>query len=270
MPYSNRVLIQAGGVLPPYSTGGGGGGFDPSSVSPDLFIDPSNLATLWKDTGGTTSVTADGDLVARADNAGTAGGNYNMASSAARPVYKTSGGLHWLLYDGATDYLENTSFSMDGDNWDMIIGGRVITTSGAGDATPYTNNILFGEYTNAGYWSFGIYDDGAGTVRLQNYGYDSAQRVAEDAYTLNTDFVLAARHIGGTLYTRVNSATEVSAACSTITGGLTGGTLIGANGQANSYCNCRIYGIIGKKGDMGATARDNCRAWMATKAGVAL
>lgn len=85
-----------------------------ASFSPlDLFggaeagawYDPSDLSTLWQDTAGTTAVTADGQSVARIDDKSGNGRHLTQSTSGKRPLYKTSGGLHWLEFDGADDHL---------------------------------------------------------------------------------------------------------------------------------------------------------------------
>jgi hypothetical protein len=93
------------------------GAFTPATVSPTAWYDPSDLTTLWKDTAGTDPVTADGDAVARIDDKSGNGYHWLQATAANRPLYKTAGGLHWLLFDGVNDALTagSTSFgsSMD-------------------------------------------------------------------------------------------------------------------------------------------------------------
>lgn len=75
------------------------------------WYDVSDLSTLWKDTAGTSPVIADGDAVARVDDKSGNGLNLIQATSANRPLYKTSGGLHWLDFDGTNDSLETATFT---------------------------------------------------------------------------------------------------------------------------------------------------------------
>ena len=88
-------------------------GFGSSGFSPlDLFAggkqgawyDPSDKSTLFQDVAGTVPVTKDGDPVALMRDKS---GNNNHATqtvSAARPIYKTDGILHWLSFDGVDDH----------------------------------------------------------------------------------------------------------------------------------------------------------------------
>jgi hypothetical protein len=82
---------------------GGAAPFSPLSLSPYSWFDPSDLSTLWQDTAGTTPVTADGQSVARIDDKSGNGRHMIQGTAAARPLYKTAGGLHWLLFDGVDD-----------------------------------------------------------------------------------------------------------------------------------------------------------------------
>lgn len=69
-----------------------------------VWYDPSDMSTLFQDVAGTIPVTKDGDPVALMRDKS---GNNNHATqtvSAARPVYKTDGALHWLSFDGVDDY----------------------------------------------------------------------------------------------------------------------------------------------------------------------
>jgi hypothetical protein len=76
------------------------GSFDPSDLTLTAWYDPSDLSTLWQDDGGTTPVASDGDPVGRVDDKSGNANHIVQPSAGARPLYKTSGGLHWLLFDG--------------------------------------------------------------------------------------------------------------------------------------------------------------------------
>jgi hypothetical protein len=98
---ANNSLIFSGmgldlsGAFEPLSlyTGGYTGG----------YYDPSDLSTLWQNSARTTPVTADGDPVWVIDDKSGTGNHLAAFNSAARPVYRTSGGLHWLEFDGIDD-----------------------------------------------------------------------------------------------------------------------------------------------------------------------
>lgn len=68
-------------------------------------FDPSDLSTLWQDSARTTPVTADGDPVGCIDDKSGNGNHATQATASKRPLYKTSGGLHYLYFDGVDDLL---------------------------------------------------------------------------------------------------------------------------------------------------------------------
>ena len=90
--------------------------FSPASLfasgEQGAWYDPSDLTTMFQDRAGTTPVTADGQTVGKIlDKSGN--DNHAVApSDAARPLYKTSGGLHRLQFDGVDDSLSTASFDL--------------------------------------------------------------------------------------------------------------------------------------------------------------
>lgn len=70
-----------------------------------VWLDPSDLSTMYQDSGETTPVTADGQPVGLIKDK--SGNNYHASQSvaAARPIYRTDGVLHWLDFNGTSQYL---------------------------------------------------------------------------------------------------------------------------------------------------------------------
>lgn len=69
-----------------------------------LVIDPSDISSLWIDTGKTANVSADGQAVAVIEDLAGKTTDLSQATAARQALYKTSGGLHWLLSDGSNDF----------------------------------------------------------------------------------------------------------------------------------------------------------------------
>lgn len=124
-----------------------------STADTTMFsIDPSNLATLFTDAGGTTAVSASGDAVARirtgaaSEYALTAGGGI---------TYQTDGSLRWLQTTTANAFklslmLTDTMFD---EACNIIIGLKSSDTAGIlianrSDNAGSTNTV--GDYRNAG------------------------------------------------------------------------------------------------------------------------
>lgn len=112
---------------------GGGAAWTPAALfaagGTGAWFDPFDMSTLWKDTAGTTPVTADGDLVARMDDKSGAGANATQGTSSKRPTFRTAAGLRWLEFDGLDDVLLFTA--PDGTVSTMSLAGRL--RSGGGD-----------------------------------------------------------------------------------------------------------------------------------------
>lgn len=167
-------------------TGGGASAFTPATLfaasEAGAWYDPSDLSTLWQDTGGTVAVTADGQSVARMDDKSGNGNHLTQATAGMRPVYHTDGTKHWLEYDGVDDILVApiaTSLPVDGVfalrqvTWN---GGRMI--GGRNPASLATNLV----YQSPSTPSLSLY---AGTTGAVN----------SDA-SVGTDFVLTYRFNG--------------------------------------------------------------------------
>lgn len=111
----------------------GASAFTPASLSPTAWYDPSDLSTLWQDTAGTSAVTADGQSVARIDDKSGNGRHLVQATAGSRPLYKTSGGLHWLLFDGTDDVLNVTASGIGCGT--VVVGVNVGGAAAAGVVT---------------------------------------------------------------------------------------------------------------------------------------
>lgn len=68
----------------------------------EVWLDPSDLTTLWQDAGGTTQVSAVGQTVAKIDDKS---GNGNHAYPTAAVLAETSSGYKYIKYTGATGAL---------------------------------------------------------------------------------------------------------------------------------------------------------------------
>lgn len=99
-------MIQ-GGFKRVMMRGDGAGMAFPLSLSPFAWwrVVPGSI---WQDTAGTTAAAVDGDPVGRVDDLSGNARHLLQSTAAARPVYRTSGGLHWLEFDGVDDRLRVT------------------------------------------------------------------------------------------------------------------------------------------------------------------
>ena len=73
------------------------------------YYSPVDISTLFQDAAGTVPVTADGDPVGKMLDQSGNGKHATQSTSAARPIYRTNGTLHWLEFDGVDDLLTTVS-----------------------------------------------------------------------------------------------------------------------------------------------------------------
>ncbi len=87
-----------------------GGEWSPALVSAAVWIDPSDLGTLFQERTGATAATPaviDG-VVGTLANKGSLGGYFVADGDANRPILRNSGEVFWLEFDGAGDGLRLT------------------------------------------------------------------------------------------------------------------------------------------------------------------
>lgn len=117
----------------------GGGAWSParllSGASQLAYYDPSDLDTLFQDSAGTTPVTADGQSVGRILDKSGYGNHLIQSTAGSRPLYKTSGGLHWLQFDGTDDFLVSAASVNPGsvDKVQVFAGVRKLSDAAAGE-----------------------------------------------------------------------------------------------------------------------------------------
>jgi len=105
-----------------------GGGFSPAVLfalnEPGVWLDPSDLTTLFQDTAGTIPVTAAGQSVARVSDKSGRGNHATQATPGFRPTYQVDGtGRGHLLFDGVDDFLQTPSIDFSTTNKMTVFAG---------------------------------------------------------------------------------------------------------------------------------------------------
>lgn len=248
-------------------TSGGPAPFSPADLTLTGWWDPSDLSTMWQDTAGTVPVTADGDLVARIDDKSGNGRNFTQSTSGARPVYKTSGGLHWLEFAGSGDWMINsaTLATLYGSTtFNAVVSARPesITTSTTPILAPA---VLHG-------------DEGAVTVGwaatslIGVSNFDGSTDFVSVANTLSTDLVVFARHESGTLYLSRNSVFVDASTASGNTSDFGSGdkAVLFTNYGQDQFMNGRLYGAATTTTALTEQERIDLTVWMGEKAGLTI
>lgn len=278
-----RTVISAaiGAIFgnPYIGLGSSDSAFDPLSLfassEQGVWYDFSDLTTMFQDRAGTTPVTADGQTVGKIlDKSGR--GNHAVApSDAARPLYKTAGGLHWLQFDGVDDSLVTGSFAWGTNKSTAIIGVTNNNSSWFGLPFTFGSNPIFdagsfGSYTNlSANGDYGIAATGSTQCYLNTAG---ASIPRTDVVTFTYD--LAETSYVDSLKMRVNAA---SASLTWVGGGNLGGgnfgthaLNIGRRGTNDSFLVGNIYSVV-IRGALSTTQEiSDTETWIADKTGVTL
>lgn len=229
-----------------YVGGGGGAPFDPSDLTLTAWWDISDLSTLWQDTAGTTAVTADGQSVARVDDKSGGGLNWLQSTSGNRPLYKTDGSLHWLLFDGVNDAMDMGAWAtLLGSTPDHVVGLRTPATNwllacSAGNNQPL---VAIGENGSASAMHVGA---GSPTTLVNKASIGGTTRDhIYDALAGGTNKVLTMLNLGGT-----PSFNQI------------------LSGHSSFPSAFRIFGWI--IAPMDSTEQANAETWMGNKMGISI
>jgi hypothetical protein len=227
--------------------GGGASAFSPLALAPFAWYDPSDLTTLFQLSNGTTAVTAADDPVGYiADKSGN-GNHLIQATADSRPLYKTSGGLSWLEFDGTADAIADT-FSAVPQPFDRLSAFRLIASAPTDYYIGAANDFCI------------MGDDGSNLFLYANGGFTNyaTQPVA------GADFVATERYNGGSSQLAVDNAAYEGGAgggadCTSISIAKTNG--------AGDFANLRFYGLVMFDRELTAPEIAQLRTYLAAKQG---
>jgi hypothetical protein len=153
---------------------GGAPAFNPASLNPVVWYDPSDLSTLFQDSAGTIPVTAAGQAVGLMRDK--SGNNYHasQATSTERPLLQTDGTHWWLQGDGLDDFMQT-------GNIDLTATDKVSVFAGV--SRPSNNSRMWVELGNDANGGFYVFNDNQLRV-INEIGVKQAD--AGTFYTNNT------------------------------------------------------------------------------------
>lgn len=127
-------MIRQHSRLRPRNPGGAGGagGFQPSTLfatgEQGIWLDPSDLTTMFQDSAGTTPVTAAGQVVGLIRDKSGNNNHAFQATEASKPILRNTGALWWLEFDGADDFLETSAINFSAtDKLSLFSGLRKLS-----------------------------------------------------------------------------------------------------------------------------------------------
>lgn len=228
-----------------------------------VWYDPSDLTTLWQDTAGTVPVTADGQAVARIDDKSGNGKHATQADAAKRPLYKTSGGLSWLQFDGTDDFLVTSAIDFSATDKVTVFFGEKTT-----DALGFDGLFQFGNFAASGsIWAYRT----ANNLEFKARGSSNTSAIIAAAASGSKAVTTASVNFGGAtgatcLAVRMNggalaSATVVAGAANGQNATMTFGLAVGV------YLKGNIYPLIIRGAASSTDEIDSTEAWVNSKTG---
>lgn len=114
-----------------------------------VWYDPSDMNTLFQDDAGTIPVTASGQTVGRILDKSGRGNHATQSSAANRPTFRDVGGLRYLEFDGANDFLITGSINFTAsDAMSVFAGIRKLSDATVGMVAELSTDAN----TNNGSW----------------------------------------------------------------------------------------------------------------------
>lgn len=268
----------------PFSLGqdlGLGLGIRVASISPaalfangeqGIWLDPSDLSTMFQDSAGTTPVTADGDPVGLIRDKSGNGNHASRSTASLRPTYKTDGTKHWLLFDGTDDSLATGSIDFTGvDKVTQITAVEPTADTGIPQAFAEFSAAI-ASYTG----SFAMYWDKASTT-FTAYARGTASPVATHAALKSRGVVGAALmvstyDISGDLSTMRFNGVAVAPGTADKGSGNFGNypIYVGRRGGIAFPLSGKFYGLIVRTGLTADPMLSQSERWMAAKMGLTL
>lgn len=242
-----------------------------ASSEEGAWYDPSDLSTMYTD-DGITNVTTDGQAVYRIDDKSGNGRHLRQAVSASRPTYRTSGGLHWLDFDGG-DSMSTSAIDFSGT--DKMTFAAAVNKEGG--SFRMLAELSANSSSNAGSFFIAAPVDTSNYYRALSRGtatLDVGQASTFTAAGASPDLavITATMDISGdaTIIRRNGTA------ASTGTGDQGSGNFgnyalyVGAQGGSSLYYDGRLYGMVIRGAASSGTEIDDLEAWLADKNGVTL
>ena len=174
------------------AAGFGGAAFVPTDISGlVLWHDPTDITTLWTDSGRSVQVASDGDVIGAMDDKSAGGDHAIQATAAAKPLYKTGiiNSLPVARFDGTDDGMQTTAVDLSGTTGATVF---IIINSSTTDATDMVLEQGASTAASDGFWMVvGNNAGGAGNRTNGTLADNSGQLlVADDTWNDGNDNII--------------------------------------------------------------------------------
>jgi hypothetical protein len=225
----------------------GGAPFNPADLFPASggWWDPSDLSTVWQDTGATTPATVNGNVGRINDKSGNAN---HLLTPLNPPILRQSGQLYYLEFDGVDDLMQDATIS---------ISQPIDRLSALYFATWSANRYVF---------DGGLSDE----LILRQNGVTPELAIYAGLAGANTPAALSAAHVVSERYNGASSSLTVDSTTTNASTGSQGctGLTVGGRAAGAPFAPFRLYGLILRGGTMTAGQLSGARAYLAAKAGL--
>jgi hypothetical protein len=240
-------------------TGVGDVEWTPLALGSDLVAwwDVSDISTLFQDSGGSTPITATGQLVGLILDKSGNGWHLRQSTSASRPAYNAEASLSWVAGNEASRFLACSATYSN-------IGNLTLVTAASLDGTANFGRIVDGNFTT-GFWTgrnLSLSQVGGGIIESVD-PYGTFFSLAN-----NTPAVLSMVRTGGSTSCALNkgapSSRTTSSSLATGKFGMCGSNVAG-------FCSShKIYGAVVVKTAVDAVTLNNLVTYLGKKAGLSL
>lgn len=240
-----------------------------AASEPGIWLDPSDLTTLFQDSAGTTPVTAAGQPVGKVLDKSGRGNHATQATAASRPTYQVDAtGRGYLSFDGVDDFLVTPTITPGTNKVQVFAGVRKLSDAAAGTVAELSANYT----ANTGVFALFAPTSPVGTL---NYGW--ASKGTAGPLVAGTGFAAPRTNVltglgdiaADSAILRVNGVQAGSSANDQGTGNyLAYPIYIGRRGGTTLPFNGRIYGLITRFGaNLNTGQITSAEHWMNAKTG---
>lgn len=252
MSFACTHLIGFGAAVP----ASGGGSFSPADLSPNIWIDPSDLTTLYQERTGTPPSTSAGvgDPVGSILNKGSIGGYLRAPADGARMILRQNGSSKYYLEADGSDDRYTVS-------WTNAVGARSSTIGVQSTGNWVMSKDDNGTANSDGEIFSGDLYMGAGSSRLHRTTSVSASSPGAVISTLSGPGTTPAAYRNKVTLT----------APSDVGGRPWGATILGVlSNAASAAAAAHYYGYVSCFTTLNSTNREALETWMADKMGISI
>lgn len=222
-----------------------------ATTSGGLWLDPSDLSSMFQDAAGLTPVTATGQPVGLIKDKSGSNNHFHQVTSGSRPtLQQDAGGLYYLDCDGSNDFLTSItegalafsngvtlSIAAHADDWAATSYAGLITKHESGGYALGLNGTEYGT-------GYGIMVEVGDTPDIITASANTALSSAPHVFTASFDLRKIAFRVDGSLVDSLDYG-----ALTTIHYGTTSNATIGADSgtgetPTGNYFNGRIYSVV--------------------------